>query len=316
MMKTSSALGFFRESLDIKQSFFLLSLLIHGLLIGMLAIKLKWPHHSKPKNIASIPVIEATVISKDLIFPEKKEIPQKFQQKDIASEQLSLLRQKKKAQEEAKQKAEAERKAKEEAERKQKEAEEIARKKAEEEQKQAELAKKKAQEEAKQKAEAERKTKEEAERKQKEAEEIARKKAEEEQKQAELAKKKAQEEAKQKAEAKRKQRELQDRIDAEKKNESRIRDAIERFIPQLQMRVQRYWVRPPGVQNDMVTVLRVDLLPSGDVNNVTIIESSGDPVFDRSAQAAVYRASPLPIPTDKEAAKQLKSFNFKFCPNC
>ena len=31
---------------------------------------------------------------------------------------------------------------------------------------------------------------------------------------------------------------------------------------------------------------------------VSLIRSSGDPILDRSAQTAIYKASPLPVPAD------------------
>ena len=55
-------------------------------------------------------------------------------------------------------------------------------------------------------------------------------------------------------------------------------------------------------------------MPGGDVTSVQVIKSSGDTAFDRSAEAAVYKASPLPMPDDPRVAQQLRSFTFTFKP--
>jgi colicin import membrane protein len=46
-------------------------------------------------------------------------------------------------------------------------------------------------------------------------------------------------------------------------------------------------------------VVQVRLIPGGDVvpGGVSIIKSSGNAAFDRSVEAAVYKATPLPVPS-------------------
>lgn len=51
--------------------------------------------------------------------------------------------------------------------------------------------------------------------------------------------------------------------------------------------VQRNWSRPPSARNNMEAVLRIRMVPTGDVVDVEIVRSSGDPAFDRSAENAV-----------------------------
>jgi colicin import membrane protein len=47
---------------------------------------------------------------------------------------------------------------------------------------------------------------------------------------------------------------------------------------------------------------------------VKIVKSSGNAVFDRSAESAVYKAAPLPQPTDPKAAAEFRDFQFIFKP--
>jgi len=61
----------------------------------------------------------------------------------------------------------------------------------------------------------------------------------------------------------------------------------------IQQLVQETWSRPPSARNGMRAVLRIRMLPTGELLEATITESSGDPAFDRSAENAVYRAAPF-----------------------
>ncbi|MEQ8956106.1 MAG: cell envelope integrity protein TolA [Gammaproteobacteria bacterium] len=61
----------------------------------------------------------------------------------------------------------------------------------------------------------------------------------------------------------------------------------------IQQFVQENWSRPPSARNGMRTVLRITMLPTGEVTDVSIVQSSNDPAFDRSAERAVYSAEPF-----------------------
>lgn len=62
----------------------------------------------------------------------------------------------------------------------------------------------------------------------------------------------------------------------------------------VQERVVNNWSRPPSARNDMVTELQIQLVPTGRVVGVTIVKSSGDSAFDRSAERAVWKAEQFP----------------------
>lgn len=61
----------------------------------------------------------------------------------------------------------------------------------------------------------------------------------------------------------------------------------------IQQLVQENWSRPPSARNGMRAVLQIRMLPTGELLEATIIETSNDPAFDRSAENAVYRAAPF-----------------------
>jgi colicin import membrane protein len=61
----------------------------------------------------------------------------------------------------------------------------------------------------------------------------------------------------------------------------------------IQQIVQENWSRPPSARNGMRAILQIRMLPTGELVEATITQSSGDPAFDRSAENAVYRAAPF-----------------------
>ena len=79
------------------------------------------------------------------------------------------------------------------------------------------------------------------------------------------------------------------------------------------------WSRPPSARNDMQARLQVDLTPSGDLIGVQIVDTSGNPAFDRSAQTAVRKAARtlgrFPVPPERSVfEKHFRHFTLLFKP--
>lgn len=73
------------------------------------------------------------------------------------------------------------------------------------------------------------------------------------------------------------------------------------------------WSRPPSATRDMETVLQVDLLPSGELNTVEILESSGHDAFDRSTVVAVTSVKKFAVPKNSELfERRFRSFKLRF----
>ena len=62
----------------------------------------------------------------------------------------------------------------------------------------------------------------------------------------------------------------------------------------IQRAVVNRWTRPPSARNGMRAALEIALVPTGDVVGVTVLESSGNVAFDRSAINAVEKAARFP----------------------
>lgn len=79
--------------------------------------------------------------------------------------------------------------------------------------------------------------------------------------------------------------------------------------------IHQHWSKPVGFSlTGLSCIVLVDLLPTGEVIRVSITRSSGNLVFDRSAEVAVYKASPIPMPSDPVLAKEARQLEFLFNP--
>ena len=65
--------------------------------------------------------------------------------------------------------------------------------------------------------------------------------------------------------------------------------AIQHFSEYILQAVTKKWSRPPSARTGMKVKLRIYLLPTGDINQVDILASSGNVAFDQSAVRAVNR---------------------------
>ncbi|MBY0543918.1 MAG: cell envelope integrity protein TolA, partial [Gammaproteobacteria bacterium] len=79
--------------------------------------------------------------------------------------------------------------------------------------------------------------------------------------------------------------------------------------------IGQQWIIPPNSNRSSFCVLEIRLAAGGIVSSVQIKQSSGDPILDRSAMTAVYKASPLPVPSDPSLFKLMQDINLKVQPN-
>jgi len=78
-------------------------------------------------------------------------------------------------------------------------------------------------------------------------------------------------------------------------------------------KINQSWIRPSSTSADSKCMVEVRLMPDGTVIDTKVISSSGDEDFDRSFENAVKKASPLPVPKDKELfARRFESFQLQF----
>ncbi len=94
-------------------------------------------------------------------------------------------------------------------------------------------------------------------------------------------------------------------------------DMAASYAALIQQAVVNYWSRPPSARNGMEVLLALQLIPTGEVVSVTVVKSSGNTAFDRSAINAVQKAGQFPelknLPT-REFEKTFRRFRLLFRP--
>lgn len=99
------------------------------------------------------------------------------------------------------------------------------------------------------------------------------------------------------------QEEARKKAEYERAEQARIAGVVDKYKALILNAISQKWILPENANSTMYSQFRIRLAPSGVVLDVSLIRSSGDAVLDRSAKDAIYKASPLPVPTDT------KSFN-------
>jgi colicin import membrane protein len=96
---------------------------------------------------------------------------------------------------------------------------------------------------------------------------------------------------------------------------SRNEKVVEDFKHRIQTKVQSYVRLPQSIKGNPEAVFQVTLLPNGEVRHVTLVKSSGQPAYDVEVERAILKASPLPLPNEKEAAAVFRAgLMLKFRP--
>ncbi len=87
------------------------------------------------------------------------------------------------------------------------------------------------------------------------------------------------------------------------------------YVAQIQREIIQNWSRPPSARNGMQALLKVFLVPTGEVVNVTLQASSGNEAFDRSAMLAVRKAERFIVPAESvQFERNFREFEVLFRP--
>lgn len=255
------------------------SLLLHAVLLGVLLVD--WPGSPETREPVSPPaVVQAQVLSMDDIPPTRAQVE--------AERQRARAEQRQREQQRQRQEAERQRQQEEARRREQQRQEEQRR----QEQQRAEQARREREQAQREREEAEQRRQEEERRRQAEAERLA---------------------------AERSRRELEAAIAAEESALQEAGDArlVGSYSARIRSAVENNWVRPPGAHSGMEAHLLIHLVPTGEVVQVSVVRSSGDSAFDRSAEAAVRRVGRFPEVQDLPARvfeQNFRRFRLEFRP--
>jgi colicin import membrane protein len=72
--------------------------------------------------------------------------------------------------------------------------------------------------------------------------------------------------------------------------------ALSTYIQMIRNKVRRNWILPPDLQGNPEAIFNVSQLPTGEVLNITVVKSSGNPAYDEAVRRAILKSSPLPLP--------------------
>ncbi|MBI3775074.1 MAG: cell envelope integrity protein TolA [Gammaproteobacteria bacterium] len=87
------------------------------------------------------------------------------------------------------------------------------------------------------------------------------------------------------------------------------------FKSQITAKVESVWIKPTNFAPGTQCTVSVKLIPTGDVVDSKLSSCNGDDIFSRSVEAAVQKASPLPVPKDDpDAFNLMREINFVFKP--
>lgn len=96
-------------------------------------------------------------------------------------------------------------------------------------------------------------------------------------------------------------------------NNVQTQNEINRYVGLITQAIQAQWTQLPGAaQQKLATTMLIRLAADGTVLQVQNVGSSGNPALDRLALTAVYKASPLPVPTDPTLFASFRELKVKF----
>ncbi len=266
----------------------LLAILLHVAIFGVMFVTFDW---ARPVHPPTPLAIEATLVTEAELPPTREELRREAEEqarREAAEAERERIRKEQAAEQERireEQAAERRRLEQEAEERRQREA-------AEQERQRQEAAERRKREEAeleRQRQEAERRRQEEIERQRRENE-LARAAAE--------------------AEA-REQR-LREELAAETARQEALSSGeLDRYIFAITRRIEQNWIRPASARPGLECVINVRQVPGGEVISATIERCNGDAAVQRSIEAAVFKASPLPEPSNPGLFERNLRITFK-----
>jgi colicin import membrane protein len=89
---------------------------------------------------------------------------------------------------------------------------------------------------------------------------------------------------------------------------------VDRYKALVISAISHRWIVPENLSKGLTCHLKVRVAPGGVVMDVKLVKSSGNVGLDQSAQTAVYKASPLPVPKEVILFNQFREFNLLVRP--
>lgn len=87
-----------------------------------------------------------------------------------------------------------------------------------------------------------------------------------------------------------------------------------RYQDMIRSKIRHNIVMPPDVRAGISVEFKVVLLPDGSVLDAVRLKSSGNPAYDEATERAIYKAQPLPIPTDPLLKQRFRELRLTIRP--
>lgn len=93
-----------------------------------------------------------------------------------------------------------------------------------------------------------------------------------------------------------------------------LQSEIEKYKALIENAIQQFWIVPGDANPNLSCDLLIRVGAGGEVISVEVVRSSGDGGLDNSARTAVFKASPLPVPEDKDLFEQFRELKLTVKP--
>lgn len=94
----------------------------------------------------------------------------------------------------------------------------------------------------------------------------------------------------------------------------KMQGIVDKYKALILQAISQHWIVPNGANKNLFSQLLIRIAPGGVVLDVQLIKSSGDVSLDRSVRTAVFKASPLPVPTQSDEFEPFRQFILKVKP--
>ncbi len=96
--------------------------------------------------------------------------------------------------------------------------------------------------------------------------------------------------------------------------DQRLLAEINRYKSMIKQAISQRWLITTHVHSAMAVRLAIRIAPGGSVLAVNLLQGSGDAALDRAAITAVYKAAPLPVPTEPELFNKFREIDLTMRP--
>lgn len=104
-------------------------------------------------------------------------------------------------------------------------------------------------------------------------------------------------------------------LEMKKAHQQQILTEADRYKALIKQVIQANWTDPESLSANYVVWLKIIVNLKGEIQSVSVVKSSGNPIFDRQAVMAVKKTQTLPMPQSEELKTQFQNITLSFGGN-